>query len=197
MHIPIPIGVKYTAAAQGAVWKFVSCGRCRERYAFLLELEATGEDHDPLFLDGQGSAERAQAKAEENLLQKSQKMVVAVPCPNCGCYQDDMARQLKEEKSINALQIAGLVITALAFVSLFLGIPYIWVLTIVLAIAGVAVLAYGYVVAYRFDPNAGDPEPRKALGRTHAVWGAQLAELLAANPHLDQNAAAPPRDAPG
>lgn len=182
MLIPIPIGAKHVAAVQGTVWKFVSCAHCQQRYAYLLELEATGEDHDPLFLDGEGSAERARAQAEQNLLKKSQNVVLPVPCPNCGSYQDDMSRNLKEEASINALQIAGMVLAALSLVPLAFSIPYVWLLTVFLAVAGVALVAYGYVVAFRFDPNAGDPEPRKALGRRHAVWGEQLAELQQSKP---------------
>src|SRR4051794_12319726 len=106
MHIPIhiPISAKYVAAVQGAVWKFVSCEHCRQRYAYLLELEATGDDHDLLFLDREGSAERARAKAEQNLAQKSRNVVLPVPCPHCGWYQEDMSRVLKEEASINPLQ---------------------------------------------------------------------------------------------
>src|SRR3954454_22539883 len=106
MHIPIPIpiGVKRVAAVQGAVWKFVSCACCQQRYAYLLKLEATGEDHDLLFFDGKGSAERARAQAEQNLVQKSRNVVLPVPCPSCGFYQDDMARKLKEGASINPLQ---------------------------------------------------------------------------------------------
>ena len=88
--IPVPIRTKYVAAVRGAVWKFVSCTHCQQRYAYLLELEATGEDHDLLFLDGEGSAERALAQAEHNLLQKSQKCVLPVPCPHCGFYQEEM-----------------------------------------------------------------------------------------------------------
>jgi len=188
MHIPIPIpiGAKHVAAVQGAVWKFVCCAHCQQRYAYLLELEATGEDHDLFFLDGEGSAERARAAAEQNLLQQSRNVVVPVPCPNCGFYQEDMARILKEEKSINALQIVGGVIAGLSLVPLAFGIRYIWILTIVLAAAGLALLAYGYVLAFRFDPNAGDPEARKALGRRHAVWGEQLAELDATSPAADE-----------
>ncbi|MFO0965999.1 MAG: hypothetical protein U0793_10505 [Gemmataceae bacterium] len=193
--IPIPIGGKHVAAVQGAVWKFVSCARCQERYAYLLELEATGEDHDLLFLDGEGSAERARAKAEENLLQKSRNVVLPVPCPNCGSYQEDMARKLKDAVSINSLQIAGALLAVLSLVLLLFDIPYIWVLTIILAGSGVALLTYGYVVAFRFDPNAGDPEPRKALGRRHAVWGAQLSELLATNPTAEPAPAADLPDA--
>jgi hypothetical protein len=194
MHIaiPIPIGVKYIASVQGAVWRFVSCAHCQKHFAYLLELEATGENHDLLFLDGKGSAELARAKAEQNLLQKSKNVVVPVPCPNCGCYQDDMSRQLKDDVSINSLQIAGLVIAVLSLVPLAFSIPYIWILTVVLAAAGVALVAWGYVVAFRFDPNAGDAEARKALGRKNALWGEQLAELLATMPNAEPAARGKP-----
>jgi hypothetical protein len=106
--------------------------------------------------------------------------------PNCGTYQDDEARNLKEEASINSLQITRDVIAGLSLVPLSFGLPYIWLLTIVLAVTRLALLAYGYVVAFRFDANAGDPEPRKALGRMHAVWGERLAEFLATSRKAEQ-----------
>ena len=167
-------GSKNVAAARGAVWKFVSCARCQQRFAYLLELEAAGEEHNLLILDGAGSAERAQAEADQNLLKKSRNCTLPVPCPNCGFYQEDMSRQLKEAASINRLQVAGAVIVVLSFIPLLFAISYLWVLTVILATAGLAVLSYGYVIAFRFDPNAGDPEPRKALGQKYAVWGEQL-----------------------
>ena len=73
MHIPIPIpiGVKRVASVRGAVWKVVGCSHCHEPYAYLLELEATGLDHDLAFLGGEESAKRAQAQAERNLLEKN------------------------------------------------------------------------------------------------------------------------------
>jgi hypothetical protein len=142
MLIPIPIGTKHIASVQGAVWKFVSCAHCQEGYAYLIRLDATGEDHDLLFLDGAGSAERAQAKAEENLLQKSRNVVVPVPCPTCGWYQDDMSRKMKEDASINPVQIAGLVLAMISLVPLAFAIPYRWVLTVALATAGLAVVAW-------------------------------------------------------
>jgi len=185
MLIPIPVGARHIAAVRGAIWKFVCCTRCRQRYAYLLEIEATGEDHDLLFLEGEGSAERARAQAEENLLRKSRNCVLPVPCPSCGFYQNEMSRMLKEAVQINPIQIAGAVIAALSFIPLAFGIAYLWVLTLVLAVAGLALLAYGYLVAFRFDPNAGDPQPRKVLGQRHAVWGEQLTELLAANPDAE------------
>jgi hypothetical protein len=193
MLIPIPMGAKHIAAVRGAVWKFVSCAHCQQPYAYLLELEATGEDYDVLFMDGERAAERALAQAEENLLDKSRNCVLPVPCPNCGFYQDEMSRQVKEQAWINPLQVAGAVIALLSLIPLAFDIAYIWVLTVVSALAGLTLLAYGYVVAFRFDPNAGDPEPRKAIGQRHAVWGEQLAELLATSASADP-VAAPDRD---
>jgi hypothetical protein len=188
--IPIPIGAKHVAAVRGVVWKFVSCSHCQERFAYLLESEATGEDHDLAFLDGKGSAERARAQAERNLAQKSRNVVLPVPCPRCGSYQDDMSRQLKDQASVNRVQIMGLVIAVLSLIPLMLDVANGWVLTLVVAALGLTAVAYGTVLAFRFDPNAGDPEARKALGKRHAVWGEQLTELLAMNPGAEPGAAA-------
>jgi hypothetical protein len=183
--IPIPVGARHVAAVRGAVWKHVNCTHCRQPYAYLLELEGTGVHQDLLFLDEKGAAERARANAEENLRQKSINCVLPVPCPTCGCYQDDMARRLKDEASTNPVQVVGALIALLALIPLAFDSAYLWVLSLVLAVAGVGVLAYGYVLAFRFDPNAGDPEPRKALGRKHAVYGDPLAELLAESPNAE------------
>jgi len=184
MHIPIPIpiGAKNVAAIRGTTWKFVSCEHCQERFAYQLELVGRGEDHDLLFLDSEASAGRAQAKAEQNLLLKSKNVVLPVPCPNCGMYQDDMLEILRDEMSMNWLQFVGCVIVLLSFGLLVRDYPDNWVPAVILASIGSAVLTYGYVVASRVDLNGGDPEPRKALGRTYAKWGEQLTELIATNP---------------
>jgi hypothetical protein len=162
----------------------------------LLELEATGEAHDLLFFDPEGTAEQARLQAAHNFVKKSRNVVLAVPCPSCGHYQEDMARNLKQEASINGLQVAGALIVAVAFLPLLFGIPYLWLLTLLGAAIGLAVLTCGYVRAFRFDPNNGDSKPRKALGQQYAVWGSRLAELTAANPNagdLAKPAAIPPR----
>ena len=175
-------GKKAVASVQGSVWRFVSCEHCHQRYAYLLELEATGEDLALLSADG--SPERALAKAQENLSQKKQRCIIPVPCPCCGHYQATMSQLLKEEASINLFQIGGALIAVLGFILLALDIAYNWVIPLVIGVAAVGLLAYGYYLSSRFDPNAGDPEPRKALGRRDAVWGEQLAKLLAASPDV-------------
>lgn len=183
MFIPIhvPIGSKHVATARGTVWKVVACTQCNQRYAYLLELKATGERHDLLFFDSKGSAEQAQNQATSNLAQQAHNVVRPVPCPNCGCYQEEMARMLTHDASINRLQIAGLAIVAIAFIPLAFDSSRAWVITAAIAAVGVVLAVYGCVRSFRFDPNEGDPEPRKALGRAQAVWGQQLSDLLAAS----------------
>ena len=75
-------GKKAVASVQGSVWRFVSCEHCHQRYAYLLELEATGEDLALLCVDG--SAERALAKAQENLSQKNSGVYFRFRVPVAG-----------------------------------------------------------------------------------------------------------------
>ena len=186
--IPIPIGTTHVAAVRGAVWKFVSCTHCQERYAYLLELEATGTAHDVAFTDGEGSVKLAQAIAADNLLQKSRNVVLPVPCPLCGSYQDDMVELLKQEASINRVQLAGLAIAILAFIPLLFDTVSGWFLTIPVAVVGLILVVYGSVIAFRLDPNGCDSESRKALGRRYAVFGDALGELLTAHASAAQEA---------
>jgi hypothetical protein len=143
-----------------------------------LALEAKGDDIDLLFLDGAGSAQRARDHAKENLLQKSRNCMLPIPCPNCGFYQAEMAKRLKEEVSVNPFQVTGAAVTVVAFLLLFFGTAYAFVLAAVLAVAGLSLLCYGYVVEFRFDPNEKDAELRKAIGQRSAVWGDRLTEML-------------------
>ena len=65
-HIPIhiPIAARHVAAVKGAVWKVATCTRCEERYAYILELDATGEVIDLAFMNGKKSAEQARSLAQ-------------------------------------------------------------------------------------------------------------------------------------
>ena len=184
MFIPhfVHPGKKAVASVQGSVWKFVSCEPCPQRYAYLLELEATGEDRAFLYADG--SPERALAKAQENLSQKKQRCILPVPFPCCGHYQAEMSRLLQEEASMNLFQLGGALLAVLGFIPLAFDSASNWVIPLVIGVAGVGLMAYGYYLSFGFDPNAGDPELRKALGQRHAVWGEQLAKLLAASPDV-------------
>jgi hypothetical protein len=62
-----------------------------------------------------------------------------------------MVQRLKEEASINRFQIVGLVIAVLSIIALMANA---WVLTLLVAVVELTLVGYGYVLAFRFDPNA-------------------------------------------
>jgi len=198
MIIWIPIGTRHVATLRGAAWKLVCCEHCKERYAYMLQLEATGDNLDLLFLEGEQSAEKAREKAQDNLDAISRNYVHPIPCPRCGFYQEEMSQKLKDEASINPLQVVGGSIVLLS--SLIALLVDGWITALVLAVVGFALLGYGMLVSFRFDANKGDPEPRKLLGQNHAVWGERLSELLKIIPDLERTGVALHQDegvAPG
>jgi len=177
IFVYLPTGVKHVTSMQGRFLRLVDCKHCQEAYAFQLDLQSTGEVYGA---GDEASAAQARRKAEENLLAKSKNVVLPIPCPKCGCYQKDMVEKMKEDASINSAQIIGLVIVLLAFLPLAISRSAVSIsLTVVLALIGIGPLVSGILKAFRFDPNVGDPEPRKALGRSKAVWGKELEELRA------------------
>jgi hypothetical protein len=179
MIIPIPYATRWVATAHGTVWKVLTCSHCRQRYAFELELETTGQVvGPPLSLSDEG-AKLAQARAEENLSKMGRNVVIPLPCPNCGCYQPDMVERLRTEGTSNAPVKAGLIIAVLSLIPLAFRISYIWVATAAGVSVGFGLIGYADWAAARWDPNAGDPEKRKARGRRRAVWGEELDRLLA------------------
>ena len=113
----------------------------------------------------------------------ARNVVFPLPCPNCGCYQPDMVNRLRAEGTSKAPVIAGLIVAVLSLIPLAFRVPYIWVATAVGVSVGFGLIGYADWAAARWDPNAGDPEPRKARGRKRAVWGEELDRLLA--PDLD------------
>jgi hypothetical protein len=178
--IPIPYATRWMATAHGTVWKVITCSHCRQRYAFQLELETTGQVvGPPLSLSDEG-AKLAQARAEENLSKMGRNVVIPLPCPNCGCYQPNMVELLRTEGTSNTPVKAGLIIAALSFIPLAFNIPHIWLATAAGVAVGLGLIGYADWAAARWDPNAGDAEPRKARGRKRAVWGEELDQLLAA-----------------
>ena len=188
--IPIPVGARYEATARRTVWKVLACSHCRKHYAFQLELETTGTEIASPLEPSDEAHRRAMANAEENLSKMAQNVVLPVPCPNCGCYQDDMVDRLKSEGTSNTPVIAGLIIAVLSLIPLAFNIPFNWVATAVGVCAGLGLIGYADWSTARWDPNAGNPEQRKTLGRKRAIWGDELERLLASRQNTNH---APPR----
>ena len=69
----------------------------------------------------------------------------------------------------------------ISLVPMAFGNAWAWGAAVVGAVVGLSLLTYGYVIAFDFDPNAGDPATRKAIGQRCAVWGEQLADVTRAS----------------
>ena len=72
MMIPIPVGTTHAFTARGEVWRFVTCGHCKEPFAYRIDLEATGKHTDLLFLDSAFSLRllRAYSKIKDQTVQR-------------------------------------------------------------------------------------------------------------------------------
>jgi hypothetical protein len=173
----IPTGVHYLATAQEIIWKIVPCERCSATYGYRLEVTGTGFGSSTLFLNTEGAKRDAALAAQANLLLKAESSVAPVPCPLCGWYQRSMVRSLHRNK-IHWTQIVGGILLACAPSPLLLENPLAWLPATVLAVSGGGLLVAGWFIVRSMDPNAGNPEPRKELGRSLAVWGEALERLV-------------------
>jgi len=165
----IPTGMHYFATAEGTFWKIVTCEQCRTTYAYRMKVSATGVGSSPLFLDNEGARARASLGAEATLLRKAERLEVPIPCPACGWYQRSMVRLLR--RKVHWGHTTGVVALVLSPLLLLLDDLLGLMLTGLVAACGLALIVTGFVVRWRSDPNAGDPEPRKQLGQSLTVWG--------------------------
>lgn len=115
----ITYGEKYTVNASGAMWKPIKCSNCNCNYAYLVKHSASGTAENPLWLNRQGSINRAEDRAHKNLEKQIKKINLNYYCPECGYYQPEMIRRMRFaifKKSILFGTIAGI------FSTLFMGI---------------------------------------------------------------------------
>jgi hypothetical protein len=96
-----------------------------------------------------------------------------------------MVDRLREEGTSNAPMIAGLVVAVLSLIPLLFSVPYNWVATVIGMSVGLGLAGYADWAAAHWNPNAGEPEKRKARGRKRTVWGEELDRLLATDMAAD------------
>jgi len=118
MAVRIPVGNRYTASVTGSLWKPVVCAHCGCEYVYRMHRQATGQATSVLWLDNRGAAEQARSNAVAELHSQLGTGIDAVPCPDCGMYQDDMIQQLKGA----ARRSAGRVAWSLGFVAASIGL---------------------------------------------------------------------------
>src|SRR5262249_154953 len=128
-----------------------------------------------------------------------------VPCPECGRYQSHMYSAIRRS------YLFWMWRCGLWFMFFFAGFLFItwivtsnkrlppdrqtvitfWAITIALGFLGTLLIATRKMLAWRLDPNGGDPELRKELGRKRAIRKADvdkhLAQTLGASGSADPN----------
>ena len=166
--------MQYFTTVQGIVWKFVCCEKCSTTYDYRMEISATGTGSSFLFLNNEGAQTAAGLDARNHFLWKAENKVAPVPCPVCGHYQQSMQRGLR--RKLHWIHFIGLPLLVAS--AAFLADPGLQTIGIALAALAGVLLVTGFVVKFFHNPSAGDPEARKKLGQTHAVWGDELLRLV-------------------
>jgi len=172
----IPTGSQYFATVQGIVWKIVLCEQCATTYGYRIEVSGSGSGSSFLFLNNEGAKTDASLQAQARFYQNAEKKVVPVPCPVCGWYQERMQRVLRRQ--IHWAHAAGAGVLALALVFFVVPEPAAQIAGAGIAACGLGLVIAGFILRARQDMNSGDPEPRKLLGQSQAVWGEKLTELV-------------------
>lgn len=159
----ISVGTKYTATMTGSAMKHVICSHCGCKFVYQIKRQATGEATSWLWLNNMGASYNAQASATDTLNNKLQNEIDAVSCPDCGMYQKDMVRKLKNDAWNEVVRVAfsfgviGIVLFIIGY-CLFTAIPIPnWLHSMLLVgIVGFwiwAVLRMA-IRAYNLKPNA-------------------------------------------
>src|SRR5262245_52272272 len=75
--------------------KDVVCENCRQCYAYSMTRSEHGSGTSLYGIDNEGAQQRAFSSANAGLENALESAMELVPCPNCGAYQSDMVRFLR------------------------------------------------------------------------------------------------------
>lgn len=153
------VGRKYTATAEGAVWRPITCEHCRLQWAYKLVRKAEGTGSSPYFLDNDGASQRAHAEAQEELQKKLENDVEAIACPQCHKYQDAMIGEAKFDSVGHwygiamFVALAGLIFCAFwghaSFLTNWISLP-----GSLFFISALSMCFYAAIRSVMFEPNA-------------------------------------------
>src|SRR5262249_36274356 len=147
----------------------VHCVHCGEQYLYDVRRDAAACQSTCSFADP-GAAQRASDQAHQEVALQLREAVDLVPCPTCGGYQPDLLTVMKRRflrwmvwPGVPAL-LAGLVLGGVltgrgevAEGPLYLAGG--------LGGVGVALLLLRTCLTVLYNPNGGNPEKRRQLGR--------------------------------
>jgi hypothetical protein len=163
----IPVGNRYTSTMSGSTWKPVICSYCGCKFAYQIKRQVRGEATSWLWLNNGGASSNARKSATESLHKILHNDFDVVSCPDCGMFQEKMARRLKSEAWSDTARFAflsgvvGGVLIAIGFCLSTISPHwiYLYLLIVILGIWIWLVLKKA-LHAYLLQPNA-DAHKRK------------------------------------
>jgi hypothetical protein len=78
---------EYNHFLSGVTLKLVECEKCGTVYVYQMQRQVQGTGRSLYFLDNQGAQHRVRSEAEGALQKSLERDCDAVPCLNCGTYQ--------------------------------------------------------------------------------------------------------------
>jgi hypothetical protein len=190
MFIPIPYARTYTADLSGATLKPVRCEKCHVEYVYRMERVGSGSGTSLLFLENQGARDRATQQAANELRGRLWRECDAIPCPNCGWYQQAMFEAMRRDHR-RWMRHTGSVLLAVSTISLIIAyvewlpnfphgpgppwlLPMSLIAGVMTGVAGAGLLVAKAKLGARYNPNATDTKIRVASGRSRALLKEEL-----------------------
>ena len=189
MIIPIPTSYVYSCEATGSTFKIVRCEHCRFVYVYRMERTTAVAVSESILGDGSAGM-HAHQLAEGALNRKLQDDCDAVPCLECGKYQDHMVAALRRDfqpwRWYAGVICIGSAVVAGIFGLITLLISHIndgfpgWFATAagVFAVIGFPVLLIRRRQLNSYDPNATDLSERMKLAARYAKTVDEFREYL-------------------
>jgi hypothetical protein len=152
--------------------RLVICEECDADYVYQLTRSGEGYGNSIYFLDESGAKKRAERKAREQLARTMRTAVNAIPCPNCGHYQDHMVPRARFERAFLYLLLGGgtLILTVVFLIlgaeTRFGNVGYVLGGLFFLATAVIGVITL--VIYTSYNPNKKPKSERRALGQEKA-----------------------------
>jgi hypothetical protein len=163
---------QHTVTVEQSTVRLVVCEECDADYVYQLTRSGEGIGNSPYFLDESGAKKRAERKAREQVNKTMRTAVNAIPCPECGHYQDHMVPRARFEKSFLYLLLGGgTLVVSIVFLILgaetrFGNVGYILGGLLFLATAVIGVITL--VIYTTYNPNKKPKAERRALGEEKA-----------------------------
>ncbi len=176
----IPIGRTHYVEMAARGIRQVTCDACDEQFAYEVQCTVQGSAFNPLFLAGEGTTIAARERAEEKLPGALESTRLAVLCPGCHCFQQDMfadARQ-NEYRAVKTAGVLLFIFAALIGAAGVISVDHarhqaipIWSIAgaSICFVASMLAFAARYVLLRRFNPNDVSSGERQQMEHGKAI----------------------------